>query len=188
VVSRTEKRPEPIIDIPPTVREMVELEQREKVRMTLSDRIADKITAFAGSMLFVWLNAAWFAIWIVAHETGLADFDPFPFGLLTMIVSLEAIGLAIFVLISQNRQALLADKRAKLDLQVNLIAEQEVTKLLEMVSRIETRLGIQNGSDIEAKRMQERTNVEEIAERMEEYERELDPKAEPPSSAVDTEA
>src|SRR5690242_13993725 len=87
---------------PATVKEMVELEQREKIHMTASDRIADFITRWAGSMTFVWFNTAWFAIWILANVSGLVDFDPFPFGLLTMIVSLEAIGLAIFVLISEN--------------------------------------------------------------------------------------
>lgn len=144
---------------PQTIREMVELEQREKVRMTISERIADLITSLVGSMPFVWLNFVWFAIWMILNTTGILRFDPFPFGLLTMIVSLEAIGLAIFVLISQNRQALLADKRAKLDLQINLIAEQEVTKLIEMVSRIEKRLGTTNGFDPDLTRMGEPTHV-----------------------------
>jgi uncharacterized membrane protein len=168
---------------------MVELEQREKVLMSLSDRMASAITSFAGSMTFVWLNAAWFAIWIGVNTVGLADFDPFPFGLLTMIVSLEAIGLAIFVLISENRQALLADKRAKLDLQVNLIAEEEVTKLLEMVARIERRLGTHNGVDMEVVRMKSPTHVGEIADQMEAYEKTVDKdRSAEPKSAVDTQA
>lgn len=176
--------------VPHTVREMVELEQREKVRMSLSNHIADSITTFAGSMTFVWLNAAWYAGWIGVHVLGLAHFDPFPFSLLTMIVSLEAIGLAIFVLISQNRQALLADKRAKLDLQVNLIAEQEVTKLVEMVARIEDRLGTSNrdGHDPEVDRMREPTHVRQLADAMEEFESVVDKDAaKGPAGAVDTE-
>ena len=73
-------------------------------RRRLQDRIADRITAFAGSMAFVYLHVAWFAVWIVMNVTGWR-FDPFPFGLLTLIVSLEAIFLSTFVMIGQNRQA-----------------------------------------------------------------------------------
>src|SRR5688572_1763308 len=174
---------------------MVELEQREKVRMTLGDRIADFVTANAGSMAFVWLNVAWYVAWIGAHLLGLLDFDPFPFSLLTMIVSLEAIGLAIFVLISQNRQALLADKRAKLDLQVNLIAEQEVTKLIDMVSRIAAVLDVDTSEvdtseqDPEVKRMRQPTHVRNLADTMEEFERAVDKdSANGPRSAANTEA
>src|SRR5262245_25697995 len=82
------------------------------------DRIADAITAFAGTMRFVYIHAAWFAVWIVVNE-GLfgrsAVFDPYPYGLLTMIVSLEAIFLSTFVMVSQNRQASREKVRADLD-------------------------------------------------------------------------
>ena len=178
---------ESVDSIPQTIQEMVALEQREKVKMSASDRLADFITAFAGSMLFVALNVAWFALWIVINVTGITDFDPFPFGLLTMIVSLEAIGLAIFVLISENRQAALADKRAKLDLQVNLIAEREVTKLLEMVARIERRLGSSDGIDPEVTEMKRPTHVRELADKMELHEEAVDKEASKgPRSAADT--
>lgn len=167
---------------------MVELEQREKVRMTFSDRVADAITTFAGSMTYVWLHVLWFAIWITGN--GIFNgFDEFPFGLLTMVVSLEAIFLATFVLISQNRQAKIQDKRAKLDLQVNLIAEQEVTKLIEVVARIEARLGASNGHDPDMEHMRNPTHVRELADQMEEVEREVDDHAaKGPHSAADTEA
>ncbi|WP_326724972.1 DUF1003 domain-containing protein [Streptomyces sp. NBC_00243] len=90
------------------------------------DRIADAITAFAGTMQFVYIHAAWFAVWIVVNE-GLfgesAIWDPFPFGLLTMIVSLEAIFLSTFVMVSQNRQALRENVRADLDFETNVRSE-----------------------------------------------------------------
>lgn len=90
------------------------------------DRVADAITAFAGTMLFVYLHALWFAAWIVLNE-GLfgrrAVFDAYPFGLLTMIVSLEAIFLSTFVMVSQNRQAARENVRADLDFETNLRAE-----------------------------------------------------------------
>ncbi len=90
------------------------------------DRVADAITRFAGSMSFVYLHVGWFAVWIVLNA-GLVGsalvFDDFPFGLLTMIVSLEAIFLSTFVMISQNREASRAEVRANLDFETNLTAE-----------------------------------------------------------------
>jgi uncharacterized membrane protein len=90
------------------------------------DRVADRITTFAGSMNFVYIHAAWFAVWIAAN-VGLFGaalvFDAFPFGLLTMIVSLEAIFLSTFVMISQNRQAERADIRSDLDFENNVRSE-----------------------------------------------------------------
>jgi len=90
------------------------------------DRIADKVTTFAGSLKFVYIHSVWFGIWIVLN-VGLvgatAQFDKFPFGLLTMIVSLEAIFLSTFVMVSQNRQAERSDIRGQLDFETNLRAE-----------------------------------------------------------------
>ncbi|MFF3461740.1 DUF1003 domain-containing protein [Streptomyces sp. NPDC002619] len=93
---------------------------------TSQDRFADAITALAGTMGFVYVHAVWFAVWI-ALNLGLfgsvAVFDPYPFGLLTMIVSLEAIFLSTFVMVSQNRQAARENVRADLDFETNLRAE-----------------------------------------------------------------
>ncbi|MFD3583649.1 DUF1003 domain-containing protein [Streptomyces sp. NPDC058683] len=90
------------------------------------DRIADAITAFSGTMQFVYLHAAWFTVWIAFNE-GLfghsAVWDPYPFGLLTMIVSLEAIFLSTFVMVSQNRQAMREKVRADLDFETNVRSE-----------------------------------------------------------------
>ncbi|MEA3056160.1 MAG: hypothetical protein QOD30_1592 [Actinomycetota bacterium] len=90
------------------------------------DLIADKVTTFAGSLTFVYIHAAWFGLWI-AVNIGLAglnhEFDKFPFGLLTMIVSLEAIFLSTFVMVTQNRQAARSDVRSQLDFETNLRSE-----------------------------------------------------------------
>src|SRR5438477_5645684 len=94
--------------------------------MRAQDRAADQVTSFAGSLNFVYLHSVWFGIWILLN-VGLVGaslkFDKFPFGLLTMIVSLEAIFLATFVMVSQNRQAARADIRAQLDFETNLRSE-----------------------------------------------------------------
>ena len=90
------------------------------------NRIADGATAFSGSLLFVYLHAAWFVVWLLVNLGAFGSaliFDPFPFGLLTLIVSLEAIFLSTFVLISQNRQAARADIRSELDYETNVRSE-----------------------------------------------------------------
>ena len=102
------------------------------IRSTTLERIADVIAEFSGSILFLFLNATWFLIWIVWNVTpGVKHFDPYPFGFLTMVVSLEAIVLSIFVLVSQNRQAAKDRLRADAEYEVNLKAELEVAQLHE---------------------------------------------------------
>jgi uncharacterized membrane protein len=158
------------------VRDIVKLEERERVHMKLGDRLADKVTSISGNIGFVYMHIIWFACWLLIN-TGqlsfLAPFDPFPFGLLTTMVSLEAIFLSLFVLISQNRQALLADKRAKVDLQINTINERESTKLLEMTQEIQTFLGISKKSDTEVKELKKKTNIATLAKKLDEAEEKL---------------
>ncbi len=147
------------------VEEIARVEERDRTKLNWSDHLADLMTAFSGSMLFVLLHGIWFAVWILLNFGlfGSPTFDEFPYGLLTMIVSLEAIFLSTFVLISENRQAMQADRRAKVDLQFNIIAEQEVTRLIKMVAAIQDRLGITEAADPQVQQMQEPTHVEEVA-------------------------
>lgn len=124
---------------------LTEMQRRDDERRTRTDRVADAVTRFSGSMAFVYLHVVWFGLWIVLNEGllerfGLRPFDKFPFGLLTMVVSLEAIFLATFVLISQNRMARASEKRAELELQVNMLAEQKAAKTLEMLDHLTQQL------------------------------------------------
>lgn len=107
-------------------------------------RFADRLTAIFGSTTFLILNALFFVFWIPVNLnlTPFTPFDPFPFGLLTMVVSLEAIFLSIFVLVSQNRTSYTDSLREELHLQVNLIAEEEVTKILKVLAEIRQKVGI----------------------------------------------
>jgi CRP/FNR family cyclic AMP-dependent transcriptional regulator len=109
-----------------------------EVHSTLLQRIADWIAWFSGSMLFLTLNGAWFVSWIIINTfpVGIPAFDPYPFGLLTMIVSLEAIFLSCFVLISQNRQAEKDRVRSDIEYEVNIKAELEISHLHEKTDRI----------------------------------------------------
>lgn len=124
---------------------VIEMQRKMTATRTLQGRVADAITTFSGSMAFVWIHAVWFGLWVLlniglVHIPHVSEFDPFPFGLLTMVVSLEAIFLSTFVLISQNRLAAASEKRAELDLQVNLLAEQKATKALELLDQITKQL------------------------------------------------
>ena len=115
-------------------------ENEEKI--TALQRVADWISWFSGSMQFLALNAAWFVAWIAVNTLalGVPQFDPYPFGLLTMIVSLEAIFLSCFVLISQNRQAEKDRVRADIEYEVNIKAELEIAHLHEKTDRIYTEM------------------------------------------------
>ena len=126
------------------IRTMLDLRRTEEREKSHQDRAADALTAFSGSMLFVYLHTIWFGGWVLLNMgwLGITPFDPFPFGLLTLIVSLEAIFLSTFVLISQNRAGAVADKRADLDLQIDLLGEHEITRVLVMVAAIADHLGI----------------------------------------------
>lgn len=108
-------------------------------------RFSDDLTSVFSSPVFLIINAIFFAVWIAINiglVSSIKAFDPFPFGFLTMIVSLEAIFLSIFVLVSQNRSSYVDSLREELHLQVNLIAEEEVTKVLEVLSQIRKKVGI----------------------------------------------
>lgn len=118
------------------------LTQSFKAR-SIEDRAAGAIVDFAGSMKFVYIHTLWFGLWILvnigllaAMGLGLVPFDPFPFGFLTLIVSLEAIFLSTFVMIAQNRLSAVADARAQADYEVNLRAEAEVAKLLHLIQSL----------------------------------------------------
>jgi uncharacterized membrane protein len=111
--------------------------------LSFGDRLADWLTARIGTMGFIYANALWFGVWIgitLGWIPGVAPFDPFPFGLLTMIVSLEAIFLSLFVLISQNRSNAKDRLRSELDYRVNVKAELEIGQLHEKVDAVREEL------------------------------------------------
>ncbi len=128
---------------------VAELEAAAHAERSRSDIVADAVSGFCGSMPFYWINAAWFSAWIGWNTIpGFRHFDPFPFSFLTLMVSLEAIFLSIFILISQNRQQLLADRRNHFDMQINLLAEQENSAILVMLRQIMERLGISHEDQV----------------------------------------
>ena len=160
------------------IRTIVELERKALATAHWSDRLSDAISAFAGSLWFVLCHVLVFTGWATwnALASPRLRFDPYPYGLLTFIVSLEGVLIATFVLIKQNRMAAQSDQRDHLNLQVDLLAEQEMTVMLRMLRRISERLGIDIQDDDHARteKLTEETNVFEL---MQALEQEL-PKAE----------
>lgn len=140
------------------------LEKTALSERTPVDRIVDTITTFCGSMAFVYVHAVWFGFWVVWNTllAKHAHFDPYPFQLLTLVVSLEAIFLSTFILISQNRQARLADRRNHLDLQVNLLAEQESTKMLALLEAVARKLNVPCDDDPELTELARETHPETL--------------------------
>jgi uncharacterized membrane protein len=132
------------------------------------ERFAERLNDVASSTPFLVLHVLWFLVWIPwnAGWIGLRPFDPYPFGLLTMVVSLEAIFLSIFVLLAQKREAAIAELREEIALQVGLWTEQEVTKTLQLVTGLYRRLGHPIADDPELKEMLRPLDVKGIESRL----------------------
>ena len=151
---------------------LIAVRRRHEQQKGIQEHLADRITAFSGHMGFVYLHVAWFGawIWINVGHAPIPRFDPYPFGLLTMVVSLEAIFLSTFVLISQNRMAAASDRRADLDLQINLLAEHEITRLVKLVDAIADHMGLKEGEDPELDELAEDVEPETVLGELERME------------------
>ncbi len=140
-------------------------------RRTLVDRIADLIGGFSGSMTFVFIHVAWFVAWFLIN-TGVMPvvkrFDPYPFMMLAMVVSVEGVLLSTFVLMKQNRMQKRIDLRDQLDLQINLLSEKEVTKTLQLLRAIAEKLEVipSPEEDVELREMSSTTSVDMVAEKI----------------------
>ena len=136
------------------IRSLQERHEREDARATVEEKVARAVTDFTGSMRFVYLHLVIFGGWIVGNVgwiPGVPRWDP-SFVVLAMVASVKAIFLSTFVLITQNRMAAMAERRANLDLQINLLAEHEITKLIALSSAIAAKMGatVEGGPEIEA--------------------------------------
>jgi uncharacterized membrane protein len=147
--------------------------REEEGSRTHQEQIADAITRFTGSMRFVYIHLLLFGGWIIINLggiPGLPKFDP-SFVVLAMVASVEAIFLSTFVLISQNRMAALADRRADLDLQISLLAEHEITRLITLVTAMAEQMGVEAAQDPELAELAQDVAPEKVMEKMEAHER-----------------
>ena len=167
---------QPGSDAPLAVVENIEtilkLENAASRARTTADRLSDVIASFVGTLHFVVLHVVWFIVWAVINAgliPFIPPFDPYPFQLLCMVVSMEGVLLATFVLIKQNRMSYLSDRRDHLDLQINLLAEREVTRLLQLSDRIARHLGVApDPRDTAAAELSEFTKVDKLMDKLDE--------------------
>jgi uncharacterized membrane protein len=152
------------------IRSVLGMQAALEHRRTFVDRVADLIADFSGSMNFVFIHIVCLLAWFLINTLplGIRHFDPYPFILLAMIVSVEGVLLSTFVLMKQNRMQYRADIREQLDLQVNLLAEKEVTKTLQLLRAICEKLEIEPNvdQDAELQEMASTTSVDMLAERI----------------------
>jgi uncharacterized membrane protein len=142
----------------------------EQASAGVEERLAAAITSFSGSMRFVYVHVALYGFWIVANLGWIAAIRPWDpsFVVLAMIASVEAIFLSTFILITQNRMAAAADRRAELDVQISLLAEAEITKLVELVSGIAERMDVPAADHQEIEEMKRQVAPEAVLDAIEE--------------------
>jgi uncharacterized membrane protein len=149
---------------------LIQVRQREERRKSVSERIADAVTRFAGSMWCVYVHALLFGGWIICNLgwiAGIRPWDPFPFVMLAMIASVEAIFLSTFILISQNHMARIADRRAELSLQISLLSEHELTRVVQMLDVIAQRLDVPRPPEAEMEDIKQDIQPEKVVEQIE---------------------
>jgi uncharacterized membrane protein len=168
------------------IRALLTRHQQEARQARWHDRLADRITGFTGSMRFVTLHLVLFGLWVVVNlpEVPLPHFDP-TYVMLAMVASVEAIFLSTFILITQNRMAAQAQQRADLDLQISLLAEHEITRLLTLTIAIAERLGMPRAQDPELAELAQDVAPEQVLDTMETLQRQTAADATPPRSMAE---
>lgn len=155
------------------VEAVTRLEQTAREQRTPSDRVAEAIANFCGSMTFVWVHVVWFGVWIAMNMLpGIRHIDPFPFTFLTLVVSLEAIFLSTFILISQNHETRISERRSHLDLQLNMLSEQENTTMITILRSIAEKVGAEISEDGKIEALSEETEPEKLVAQIEQHEKE----------------
>lgn len=155
-----------------SIKAVSELEHDALARRTKGEAFSDLVVSQVGRPLVIALHVVWFGAWMAWNSgrfAGVRSFDPFPYMGLSTIVSLEAIFLSLFILVSQNRATRRADERAHLDLQINLLAERETTKMLWLLQALCQHHGLPQGEDREVKEMLRETEPAVIARELEKH-------------------
>src|SRR4051812_21230521 len=150
------------------IRALIEMRRREDRNRSLQLRTADAIMRFTGSIGFIWVHVALVAAWLLINNgvLGVRPFDPAPFTMLAMVASVEAIFLSTCVLVTQNRMASASERRAELDLQISLLSEHEITRLVRMVDAIAARVGVEGARDPELAELKEDVEPERVLEEL----------------------
>jgi uncharacterized membrane protein len=158
------------------IESLMAVRKKEERARSGSDRVADAVTAFAGSMWCVYAHAVVFGVWLALNSRAVPfshKWDPYPFVMLAMMASVEAIFLSTFILISQNRMQRVADRRAELDLQISLLAEHELTRAIRLVDEIAIRLNVPRPGQSELDDIKRDVNPEKVVERIDQAEQDV---------------
>jgi uncharacterized membrane protein len=149
---------------------IAQLEKAMHEQRSAGDRLSSRIAGFVGTVKFVLLHLVWVWAWIAVNRQGSSiRFDPFPYDILILTLALEAILLSTFVLINQNHMARMTDRRTHLTLQISLLAESEMTKVLDTLRTISLHLGLPDAADDEKFRdLSRETHVEQVVEALDE--------------------
>jgi uncharacterized membrane protein len=156
------------------IKALLDRAKEEEATKTTEERVADTITRFTGSMAFVYIHLTLFGLWIAWNSgvLGLAPFDE-SFVVLAMIASVEAIFLSTFVLISQNRMMKHADKRSDLNLQVSLLSEHEITRLITLVTAMAQQMKIEEAHDPEIEELSQDVRPEKVLDTMDKHKKNI---------------
>lgn len=152
------------------IQSILRIEEENQKALTAGERISRRIARFAGSLKFIVIHVLWFSSWCLLNLgwiPGIEPFDPFPFFLLSLAVSVEVSFLTIFLLMNQNSMNRQAEQRSHLELQVNILAEQEATQTLQMIRRISEHLGVEvEDLNTEQRELEKKTDVHELHTRI----------------------
>lgn len=163
----TQFQPPQSTSVESNIKSVAEIERHFEEQRNLFDRIADTVARFSGSIGFVILHLLWFTTWFLINTgliPGISKFDPYPFIFLSMTVSVEAVLLSTFVLMKQNRMQHKSDQRDQLNLQIDMLAEKEITKILQVLLVVCHRMGISEMElDKELIEMVRTTSVDHLA-------------------------
>lgn len=146
------------------IRTIMQVRKRAHQSLGLEQRVAEKIANIAGHIRFLFTHLVLISVYVLINSGifGIKPFDPYPYGLLVGILTVEVLFLSTFILISQNRQQKEADQRADLDLQMSLLNQYELTRALRMLDAIQDKLGIPNDNDIELRELEEDVSAEDV--------------------------
>lgn len=156
--------PELVEVLEKNIRTIIEIQERAREKRTFEQRISDTIAEKAGHLSFLYIHIAVIAIYVLINSgwLGIKPFDPYPFGLLIGIITVEVLFLSTFILISQNRDREDANRREDLDLQMSLLNQYELSHVLRMLDAIEDKIGIPNEEDVELRKMEERISPTDV--------------------------
>jgi uncharacterized membrane protein len=154
------------------INSIVKQEEEALERRSVSERLVDTVAAFVGSLTFVVLHLALVAAWVVINTgriPGVKPFDPWPFSLLGVMVAVEAVVLSSFIIMRQNRMMRRGEQRDHLNLQIDLLAEKEITALLQMVRALCAHMGLQSiAADKDFRELSQNTSIESLNQKLEE--------------------